>query len=248
MELGVVHLSRDCRNARTPVTPAASPSRPMPLLRALLAPLAPRLCVACGGAAGASEPLCGGCRAALRWLPPVCVSVALPAAGDARGPAAVLPVWAPVAYEGPARDLLHAFKFGGRAALADAMAAHIAARAPAGLLGGVLVPVPIHQRRLRRRGFSQAAVLAAALARRTGLPVAPCLARGGDPSPQAGRGRHARLAAPGGAIAAQAAPHRALLVDDVVTTGATLAACAAALRAAGTAEAGAVAWARTPAR
>ena len=208
----------------------------MSVWRTLIAPLAPRLCAACGGAAGAAEPLCGGCRSRLRWLPAACSGAPLPA-------------WAPVSYEGPARDLLHAFKFGGRAALAGTLAAHIAARAPAGLLEGTLVPVPLHPRRLRARGFNQAHALAVALSERTGAPLADCLARNGDVTPQAGRARSARLAgAAGSVVASGPAPVRAVLVDDVVTTGATLAGCAAALRAAGTLEVVAVAWARTPGR
>ena len=202
----------------------------MSLWRTLIAPLAPRLCAACGGVAGAAEPLCSGCRARLRWLP------------ESARP------WAPVAYEGPARDVLHAFKFGGRAVLADTLAAHIAARAPAGLIDGALVPVPLHPRRLRTRGFNQARVLVDALARRTGLEVADCLERVGDPHTQAGSGRRERLGRPSMVVAVHEPPARAVLVDDVVTTGATLAACAAALRAAGSREITAVAWARTPAR
>ena len=202
----------------------------MSIWRTLVAPLAPRLCAACGGAAGAAEPLCSGCRARLRWLP------------ESARP------WAPVAYEGPARDLLHAFKFGGRAALAETLAAQIAARAPAGLLEGALVPVPLHPMRWRARGFNQARALADALGRRTGLAVADCLVRAGDPATQAGRRRRERLANATAVVVAQAPPARAVLVDDVVTTGATLAACTAALRRAGAREVAALAWARTPAR
>lgn len=213
----------------------------MSLWRTLLAPLAPRLCAACGGAAGAAEPLCADCRGGLRWLAP-----------EGAWPATARPgvAFAPVAYEGPARDVVHAFKFGRRAALADLLAAQIAARAPAGLLAGALVPVPLHPRRLRSRGFNQAHALAVALARRTGLPLADCLERAGDAAPQAGRDRRARLAGVAGSVlvARDPVPPRAVLVDDVVTTGATFAACATALRAAGAREVAAVAWARTPGR
>ena len=65
-------------------------------LTALLAPLAPPLCAACGGVAGEAEPLCGGCRAGLRWL------------GPAPHEAAGISTWAPVSYEGPARALVRA--------------------------------------------------------------------------------------------------------------------------------------------
>ena len=220
----------------------------------LLAPLTPPLCAACGAVAGPAEPLCGGCRTRLRWLGPE----PLAAAG--------VFVWAPVAYEGPARDLVKALKFGGAWRAAETMAAQIAANAPGASLGAeprlaeprpaeprpvppALVPVPLHPRRLRRRGYDQAALLARALAARTGLGVSECLARTGSARAQVGRDRGERLAGPPGAIRARGpVPARAILVDDVVTTGGTLAACAQTLRAAGAREVCAVAYARTPGR
>ena len=170
-----------------------------------------------------------------------------------------VPAWAQVGYEGPARELVRALKFRGAVALVDAMAAQIAANAPSGLIGAragpdparpVLVPVPLHPRRMRARGFNQARLLAEALARRTGLETADCLERLGAEGTQVGRGRHERRAGPAGRVLmrsgqATEAPAHALLVDDVVTTGGTLAACAAALRSAGTGEVGALAFART---
>jgi predicted amidophosphoribosyltransferase len=170
-----------------------------------------------------------------------------------------VPAWAPVGYEGPARELVRALKFRGAVALADAMAAQIAANAPPGLLGEegaagparpVLVPVPLHPRRLRARGFNQARALVDALARRTGLTTADCLERIGVGGTQVGRGRHERRAGPAGRVLMRTEgtagpPARALLVDDVVTTGGTLSACADALRSAGTRQIAAIAFART---
>jgi predicted amidophosphoribosyltransferase len=158
-------------------------------------------------------------------------------------------VWAPVAYEGPARDLVRALKFRGALSLAREMAALAVASAPLDLLRGDLVPVPLHPVRLRRRGFNQAVVLAEAIGRTTGLATSDCLRRRGPGPPQVGRTRGARLSGPAGSIEAQArVPPAALIVDDVVTTGATIAACAAALRRAGTTELAAIAFARTPGR
>jgi predicted amidophosphoribosyltransferase len=108
------------------------------------------------------------------------------------------------------------------------------------------VPAPLHPRRLRRRGYNQAALVAEALGRRTGLEVADCLSRSGPAATQVGRDRAERRAGPAGSVEVRAAvPERAILVDDVATTGATLAACASALRAAGSIEVLALVFART---
>jgi ComF family protein len=156
-------------------------------------------------------------------------------------------VWAPVAYAGAARDLVHALKFRRALGVADTMAAQIVANAPAEWLEeGTLVPVPLHPARERKGGFNQAAVIASALARRVGSEVAECLVRQGDATTQVGRHRAERRAGPAGEIrVAGEPPARVVVVDDVVTTGATLAACAAVLLESGTEEIAAVAFART---
>jgi ComF family protein len=167
------------------------------------------------------------------------------------GGEAVAGVWAPVAYAGPAREVVAALKFRGAFRVAEAMAAAVVASAPSGWLGGdvALVPVPLHPARRRRRGFNQAERLAAALSLRTGLPVADVLARAGARETQMGRGRAERLRGIEGSIAvASKPPPRVVLVDDVVTTGSTLAACRAALLGAGATEVRAIAYARTPGR
>lgn len=196
--------------------------------------------MACGALAGRIEPLCGGCRAALRrldepWTAPGGVEVT-----------------AAVAYEGPARAVVSALKFGGAARLADLMAAQVAAGfEPRPDEKGVLVPVPLHPTRRRRRGYNQAELLAAAVAARTGLGVSDCLERRGRGTTQVGRGRSERSQAIEGAVAVRRRallPAHALLVDDVATTGATLAACAGALRAARARSVRALVYARTPGR
>jgi predicted amidophosphoribosyltransferase len=205
------------------------------MLNELLALIAPPLCVACGGDAAQSAPLCVGCRRAMRPLTA----------------AAIAGAWAAFPYDGPAGALVRSLKFGGRVAIADVMAAQIAAHAPRGLLDGAFVPVPVHPRHRRRRGLDHALLIAEALARRTGLAVIRCLERGGDPRAQVGRGRRERLAGVAGSIAVAHGidvPARAVVVDDVVTTGSTIRACAAALGAAGCPEIAAIAYARSAGR
>ena len=156
-------------------------------------------------------------------------------------------------YEGRLRAILHAFKYDGYRSLARPLA-ELLRRAGADVLAGadLVVPVPLHWRRRRRRGFNQAAELAAHL----GLPVADVLRRtratpsqvGLSRSERAGSVRDAIALVPGPSVvrrgpvvrgSARARGSRlvrgrsVVLVDDVLTTGATIEACAAALRAAG---------------
>ena len=139
-----------------------------------------------------------------------------------------------------------ALKFRGALPLAELMAAHIAANLPHDLRAGSLVAVPAQPRRRRRRGFDPAATLSAALAARLGLPEQLCLRRRDHGARQVGASRSQRRLPGRLTIEVRAPPPpRALLVDDVHTTGATLDACARALLAAGCSEVVAVTYART---
>jgi ComF family protein len=151
-----------------------------------------------------------------------------------------------VAHAGSARTSVQALKFGGKLSLADAMAAQMAAAAPATVLDAeAVVPVPPARDRARRRGFDPAALLARALGRRTDLPLRACLRRVGPAPRQLGaRARDRRAAGRIRVEPVARAPTRALLVDDVHTTGATLHACAAALRAAGAERVSAITYSR----
>jgi ComF family protein len=224
----------------------------MSLLAELLALIAPPGCLACRRALPrAGDRLCVDCSGALPWLREGCRRCGLPAHRAKRCPAARASfprAWAPLAYQGVARKLVAALKFRGALAVADLMAAQMAANLPTDLRdsAGVLVPVPPVGRRRRRRGFDQARVLAVALARRTDRPLVECLVRTGRGSRQVGASRRERRAPGRVQVHVRGAPPPlAILVDDVHTTGATLEACARALAAEGTTVVAAVTYART---
>ncbi|MGZ4269801.1 MAG: ComF family protein [Solirubrobacteraceae bacterium] len=224
---------------------------PLALLVAAGALLAPPSCWCCRAPVRPGEALCPDCRAELPFMRGArCPRCALPAPCGRRCPAAggaVDRAWAPVAFAGPARGLVHALTFHGAGAAADVMAAQIVAGAPPGLLaaGAALVPVPSHPRHVRARGADHARHLARLLARRTGLPVAPCLVRAGPAARQLGASSATRRAAGRLRVDVRGRPPAlAVLVDDVHTTGATLQACAIALRAGGSDHVSAITYAR----
>lgn len=154
------------------------------------------------------------------------------------------------AHEGLLRRLLIRLKFGGEVHLASALGPLLAAHpglcrfAP-----GAVVPVPLHRDRLASRGFNQALELARPLARALHVPLAPgMLVRTRATPPQTGRSRAKRMRAMRDAFAGHesARGRRLLLVDDTLTTGATLAASARALLAAGAAGVDVAVVSRTP--
>ena len=198
--------------------------------------------------------MCGAC------LPSLAARLALPP-GVPIGLPGELPVnllqleWA-APYSGVTRKALHGLKYGGDQRLAEPLGQAIAARwRRAGVGGDLLVPVPIHEDRLRWRGYDQAHLLAVVAGQESGLPVAPVLLRTRATTAQFDLDRVARAGNVTGAF--QLRPRRGtplaaeplagrwpVLVDDVVTTGATLSACAAVLLAAGAMGVSAVAVAR----
>jgi ComF family protein len=154
-------------------------------------------------------------------------------------------------FTGVTRRALHALKYDGERRLAPPLGAAIARRwARAGSGGDVLVPVPASPDRVRDRGYDQAALLANEAGRRLRVAVRPALERTRATTAQFDLDRAARAANLGGAFRAVErqgdgiAGRWVVLVDDVATTGATLAACAFALLDAGAAAVSAVTVAR----
>ena len=157
------------------------------------------------------------------------------------------------AYEGRLRDILHALKYRGHRTLARRLAAWLRDRAAPVLDGADLaVPVPLHWRRRRARGFNQAEEIA----RYLGLPVVAALRRTRHTAPQAGLPASRRHHNVRGAFALSrrrrakksVKGRTVVLVDDIVTTGATLESCARLLREAGAREVRAVTAGRAIAR
>jgi ComF family protein len=154
---------------------------------------------------------------------------------------ALLLAHAAFAHAGPMRRALQRLKYGGAARLAPSLAraAVPALRSLLAVTGpAVLVPVPVHPARLRQRGYNQAALLARALADEARLPVANVLVRRRATTRQHGLTRAARLHNLRGAFAVEHGrrlPASVIVVDDILTTSATLEACAAVLRSAGVA-------------
>jgi len=224
--------------------------------------LLPRACAHCRADLGRADgPLCSDCRAALPPPPePACVRCAgrrggpSPFCADCAGRRfACRLIRAAAAHRGSAASLVHAFKFRGCRPAAKAAGRTMAAALTLHPeLSGfdALAAVPIHPRRERERGYNQAEILAREIAAATGLPLLGVLerARAAAPAWRLGRAlRRAELSgayAPLAGAAALVAGKRILLIDDVAATGTTLEECAAALRAAGAADAAGYAFAR----
>jgi ComF family protein len=154
-------------------------------------------------------------------------------------------------YSGSVREALHAFKYRGERRLSEPLGEALAARWQRAARGGEMVTwVPVHPSRRRERGFDQAEELSRAMAARLDVPAWPCLARHQRTAAQHALGRQARAGNTAAAFVADAAAVDRLrdrwvvVVDDIVTTGATLAGCAAALTAAGAAAVSAICVAR----
>jgi ComF family protein len=207
--------------------------------------LLPPLCLHCSAPLARPRPsLCEGCRTAFDPLPgESCRRCGLPRPGSpgecgrCRSWPAALAAVAATRHAGAAAAVVHALKYRGWRHLADVCApVMVATLASRGIEPDLLVPIPLHSTRRRARGFNQAELLATALASRLRRPVAIALARDRPTRPQVGSSRASRFANVRGAFRSfqRFDPHETIaLVDDVATSGATLASAAAALSAAG---------------
>lgn len=226
----------------------------MGAMQRLLHMIYPPLCVCCGAVLSSDGALCPACWRETPFLTGlVCEGCGAPLPGQAEaGPAPrcdtclrAPPPWlqgrAALLYRDNGWRMVLALKHGGRTELARAAGPWLA-RAAAPLMSPdtLIVPVPLHRLRLLRRRFNQAALLAAALGAQGGHAVCPDALRRVRATPSLdGKGRAAREAAVSGAIAVH--PRRVrhvrdrpvLLVDDVMTSGATFRAATEALLGAG---------------
>lgn len=205
--------------------------------------LFPQYCIGCGRE---GILICASCYQSLPGItPPLCPGCGRPQAGEilcsscAGRPTALDGIRSPFRFEGVARQAIHQLKYQHLRALVVPMA---------GLLrdylivnpmpGDVLVPVPLHKKRLKERGYNQSGLLAQALGKLINLPVmADCLIRQRHTPPQVRTStveeRWHNIAAAFACRDSRLQSKRVLLIDDVSTSGATLDACATALKASG---------------
>jgi ComF family protein len=226
------------------------------MLGGLLDVLFPRHCAGCGRGAW---PFCPTCWSLVALLdPPGCLrcgrplDLVVPSCADCPPPALS---WSRAAflYEGPVRRALMGLKFGGLESRAQAFGpwmARVLARSPAARPFDsqpvVLTWVPLGKRRRRSRGYDQAFALAKEVARLTRWPLEPLLTRSTETAPQARRsGKERHLAIRGAFHPVGGPPSRVILIDDVLTSGATAAECARMLRRAGAREVGLLCAARS---
>lgn len=219
-------------------------------LDALADLLYPQRCVGCNDRA--SDVLCRGCYENLPLIePPFCKRCGMPTAFESyvceecKGlDYGFETARAPLRYEGVGKEVVHALKYRGYRRVVDRVMVPLMLEMVEGSFDAV-VPVPLHRSRMRSRGFNQAELMARSLAGEVGVSMYTTLMvlrKTRDQVELSGAGRRANVAGAFGARGPVAG--KVLLVDDVLTTGATMSSCAAALARAGATEVHAVSFCR----
>jgi ComF family protein len=224
-----------------------SPVTPLSRLTGRILDLAlPATCAGCGVE---GQPICPRCRPGLDARLGLPAGTPLGLADGPPDPLLQLEWCSPFA--GVTRNALHALKYAGERRLAGPLGSAVAARwRVVGAGGDLLVPVPVHASRRRERGYDQAELIAAAASAGLGMPWRPVLVRARATTAQYHLDRQHRARNVHDAFVVRSGDERGVrerwlvLVDDVVTTGSTLAACAEALLAAGAAAVSAITVAR----
>ena len=205
----------------------------------------PEWCISCGKE---GDYICSACRQGLPVItPPICPRCGRPqsqgiiCSGCSDIPAEIDGIRSPFVFNGVLRQAIHEIKYRNLRALISPLAGllhdYLVKNA---IPGEVLVPVPLHRKRWRERGYNQSALLVRELGRLSGLPVvADCLVRHSYTPPQARSNgvseRHKNVANAFACLDGRFQGKQILLIDDVSTSGATLNACAGALKAVGAA-------------
>jgi ComF family protein len=213
------------------------------LKRTALDLLFPQWCLGCGRE---GELICPSCRSTLpKIVPPICPLCGIPQSSGMLCPSciswqqAIDGIRSPFRFEAVIRQAIHQLKYSNLRAITGALAELLSDYLTVQPVPGeVLIPVPLHRKRLRERGYNQSQLLAMELGRLVKLPVvADCLTRQRHSPPQA---RTASVSQRWSNVAAAfiCRDHRlkakqVIIIDDVTTSGATLDACAAALKTAG---------------
>ena len=208
--------------------------------------LFPRFCVGCGGE---GSFICNSCEAGLpRIQPPVCQKCGQPLPGSSgqslcancsNWESAIDGIRSPFRFEGTIRKAVHEFKYRNLRAIAGQLAAYMAdCLRENNISYDVIVPVPLHPKRLRERGYNQSLLLAAGLSKLTGFPVNDSsLQRTIYNVPQAKTGsveeRRQNVIGIFSCVHEDLHKKKVLLIDDVATSGATLNACAGVLKTGG---------------
>jgi ComF family protein len=227
------------------------------LFRSVLDFALPPRCGGCGAIVEEIDSFCTDCWRKLEFLQGGCAHCGLPLEGteaETCGACLAKPprldrIRAAVGYDDISRSIALRLKYGRKTALARTMSRYMRPLIGDMPASAILVPVPLHRRRLWSRGFNQSALVARELSRRTGLPVAvDALRRIRSTPPLKGMGMRQRRRTVAGAFRANGAAdlrgRTIILIDDVLTTGSTANACARVLKRAGAERVDLISWAR----